>query len=105
MRLGRYDIRIYIPHYEINRKYIPLLSACNGDRIYARWTCTGKTLQGCGGPFTVVGGTGKLSTISGQGDFMMQSTAAEVVVTIPAGGATGSFAGKVEWPALTLVTK
>jgi hypothetical protein len=53
----------------------------------------------------VVGGTGKLSTISGQGEFMMRSTAGEVVITVPAGGATGSFAGKVEWPALKLVTK
>ena len=53
----------------------------------------------------MAGGTGKLSTISGRGDFMMQSTVAEVVVTVPAGGATGNFAGKGEWRALMLVTR
>ena len=36
---------------------------------------------------------------------MMQSMVAEVVATISAGGGTGSFAGKIEWPALTLATK
>ena len=40
----------------------------DGDRLYARWTCTGKTLQGCRGPFTVVGGTGVVfaSKVPGQ---------------------------------------
>jgi hypothetical protein len=35
----------------------------------------------------------------------MSSTVAEAVVTIPEGGATGSFTGKAEWPALKLATK
>jgi hypothetical protein len=77
----------------------------DGTHVYGRWTCTGKPGAGCGGTFKVVGGTGKFSNASGQGDFMMTSTLTEVVVTIPQGGVTGNFTGKVEWPELKLITK
>jgi hypothetical protein len=77
----------------------------DGTHVYGRWTCTGKPGAGCGGTFKVVGGTGKFSNASGQGDFMMTSTLTEVVVTIPQGGVTGNFTGKVEWPELKVTTK
>jgi hypothetical protein len=77
----------------------------DGTHVYGRWTCTGKPGAGCGGTFKVVGGTGRFSNASGQGDFMMTSTLTEVVVTIPQGGVTGSFTGKVEWPELKVTTK
>jgi hypothetical protein len=77
----------------------------DGTHVYGRWTCTGKPGAGCGGTFKVVGGTGKFSNASGQGDFMMTSTLNEVVVTIPQGGVTGNFTGKVEWPELKVTTK
>jgi hypothetical protein len=77
----------------------------DGTHVYARWTCTGKPGAGCGGTFKVLGGTGKFSDASGQGDFMMTSTLNEVVVTIPQGGVTGNFTGKVEWPELKVTTK
>ncbi len=77
----------------------------DGTHVYARWTCTGKPGAGCGGTFKVLGGTGKFSEASGQGDFMMASTLNEVVVTIPQGGVTGNFTGKVEWPELKVTTK
>jgi hypothetical protein len=77
----------------------------DGTHVYGRWTCTGKPGAGCGGTFKVVGGTGKFSNASGQGDFMMTSTLNEVVVTIPQGGVTGNFTGKVQWPELKVTTK
>ncbi|HSF31991.1 MAG TPA: hypothetical protein VLK82_16115 [Candidatus Tectomicrobia bacterium] len=77
----------------------------DGTYVYARWTCTGKPGAGCGGTFKVLGGTGRFKNASGQGDFMMTSTLTEVVVTIPQGGVTGTFTGKVEWPELKLTTK
>jgi hypothetical protein len=77
----------------------------DGTHVYGRWTCTGKPGAGCAGTFKVVGGTGRFSNASGQGDFMMASTLTEVVVTIPQGGVTGNFTGKVEWPELKLTTK
>jgi hypothetical protein len=80
----------------------------DGTHVYARWTCTGKPGEGCGGTFKILGGTGRFNNASGQGDFMMTSTLTEVVVTIPQegqAGVTGNFTGKVVWPELKLTTK
>jgi hypothetical protein len=77
----------------------------DGTHAYGRWTCTGKAGAGCNGTFTVLGGTGRFNGASGQGEFMMSNTLHEVVVTIPQGGVTGNFTGKIEWPSLKLTTK
>lgn len=83
----------------------------DGTHVYGSWTCTGKPGAGCGGTFKVLGGTGRFTNASGQGEFMMTSTLTEAQVTIPkegqAGepGVTGNFTGKVEWPELKLTTK
>ena len=77
----------------------------DGTHVYARWTCTGKAGEGCGGTFKVLGGTGKFANASGQGDFTMTSTLTDLVLTIPQGGITGNFTGKVVWPELKLTTK
>jgi hypothetical protein len=77
----------------------------DGTHAYGRWTCTGKAGAGCSGTFTVLGGTGRFNGASGQGEFSMSSTLNEVVVTVPQGGITGSFTGKIEWPSLKLTTK
>jgi hypothetical protein len=71
-----------------------------GDHLYARWSCTGKPLAGCGGPFTITGGTGQFKTVSGQSEFVVRSTTVEEVVTVPEGGSTGNFAGQAQWTAL-----
>jgi hypothetical protein len=77
----------------------------DGMSVYARWTCTGKPGQGCEGTFTVLGGTGRFNNASGQGDFSMTSTLNELTLTIPQGGVTGNFTGKVAWQELKLTTK
>jgi hypothetical protein len=77
----------------------------DGTHAYGRWTCTGKPGEGCAGTFKVLGGTGRFNNASGQGDFTMTSTLTEVTVTIPQGGVTANFTGKVVWPALKLTTK
>jgi hypothetical protein len=81
----------------------------DGTHVFGRWTCTGKAGAGCAGTFKVVGGTGRFKNASGQGDFMMDSTLTDMVVTVPQGGApggvTGNFTGKVEWPELKITTK
>jgi hypothetical protein len=77
----------------------------DGTHVYARWTCTGKPGEGCGGTFKVLGGTGRFNNASGQGDFTLNSTLTEVVVTIPQGGVTANFTGKAQWSALKLTTK
>jgi hypothetical protein len=77
----------------------------DGTHVYARWMCTGKPGEGCGGTFKVLGGTGKFNNASGQGDFTLSSTLTELVLTIPQGGITGNFTGKVVWPSLKVTTK
>jgi hypothetical protein len=80
----------------------------DGTHVYARWTCTGKPGEGCGGTFKVLGGTGRFNTATGQGDFMLTSTLTDMQVTIPPdgpAGVTGNFTGKVVWPELKLTTK
>jgi hypothetical protein len=49
--------------------------------------------------------TGKFNNVSGQGDFTLSRTLTEAVLTMPQGGITGNFTGKVVWPALKLTTK
>jgi hypothetical protein len=82
-----------------------LFQTQDGTHAYARWTCTGKPGEGCGGTFKVLGGTGRFNGASGQGDFTLTSTLTELVLTIPQGGLTGNFTGKVVWPSLKLTTK
>jgi hypothetical protein len=77
----------------------------DGTHAYGSWTCTGKPGAGCGGTFKVLGGTGKFANATGQGDFTMTSTLNELVITVPEGGVTGNFTGKVEWPELKVTTK
>jgi hypothetical protein len=81
-----------------------IIVTTGGDRLYTSWTCTGKHLEGCGGPFTVKGGTGKFSNVSGQSMFVVQSTVAEYVVSIPEGGVTANFTGQAAWSALKYAT-
>ena len=76
----------------------------NGDRVYAGWSCTGTHLEGCKGPFTVSGGTGKFRSVSGESTFVVRSSMAEYIVSIPDGGVTANFAGQAAWSALRYTT-
>ena len=50
----------------------------------------------------MVGGTGKFSTTSGQGEMMLTTTLIERELKIPEEGVTGNFTGKAVWPALKI---
>jgi hypothetical protein len=76
----------------------------SGDHVYAGWSCSGKHLEGCEGPFTVSGGTGKFSSVSGESTIVVRSTVAEYVVSIPEGGVTANFAGQAAWSPLKYST-
>lgn len=77
-----------------------IITPAGGDRVYAGWSCTGTHLEGCGGPFTLSGGTGKFRTISGESMFVVRSTIAEYIVSVPEGGVTAKFTGQAAWSAL-----
>jgi hypothetical protein len=76
----------------------------DGDRVYAGWSCTGTHLEGCAGPFTISGGTGKFRSVSGESRFLVRSTIAEYIASIPDGGVTANFAGQAVWSALRYTT-
>ena len=77
-----------------------ILATKGGEFLYARWACTGKPGEGCGGLFTITGGTGKFGKASGQSLFAMRSTVGEVVTTVPEKDVTATFTGQVLWEAM-----
>jgi len=74
-----------------------------GEFLYASWTCTGKPKEGCAGPFTVTGGTGKFSKAMGESRFAILSDVMDVVTTVPERDVTGSFTGQAAWTALKYI--
>jgi hypothetical protein len=81
-----------------------IIATKGGEFLYARWACTGKPGEGCGGLFTITGGTGKFSKASGLSLFWMRSTVAEVVITVPGKDVTATFTGQVLWELLQYIT-
>ena len=81
-----------------------IIATKGGEFLYARWTCTGKPGEGCAGPFTVTGGTGKFSKAMGESQFALRSNVMEVVTTVPERDVTGSFTGQAVWAALKYTT-
>jgi hypothetical protein len=81
-----------------------IIATSGGDFLYARWACTGKAGEGCGGLFTITGGTGKFGKAAGQGLFAMRSTVAEAVTTVPEKDVTATFTGQALWEMLKYTT-
>jgi hypothetical protein len=81
-----------------------IIETNGGEFLYARWTCTGKPGEGCAGPFTVTGGTGKFSKAMGESQFAIRSNVMSVVTTVPDRDVTGSFEGQAAWTALKYTT-
>jgi hypothetical protein len=81
-----------------------IIATSGGDSLYASWACSGKPGEGCGGLFTITGGTGKFSKASGLSLFWMRSTVAEAVTTVPEKDVTATFTGQALWEALKYTT-
>ncbi len=47
-------------------------------QVFASWTCSGYHLIGCGGEFTLTGGTGKFAGVTGGGPFAIRSSLHEL---------------------------
>ena len=71
-----------------------------GEHIYARWQCAGTHLEGCTGPFSLLGGTGRFKEITGRGDFHIRSDIAEYVLKAGSDRVEGTATGVAVWPAL-----
>jgi hypothetical protein len=70
-----------------------------GNRVFARFTCTGD-LEGCRGPFTIVGGTGKFAGITGGGEMISRIQARQLTTYAGADNVQQQGAGLAVWPAL-----
>jgi hypothetical protein len=71
----------------------------DGDRVFARFTCTGD-LGGCKGPFTIVGGTGKFTGITGEGEMISRIQARQITTYAGLDDVQQQGAGLATWPAL-----
>jgi len=71
----------------------------DGDRVFARFTCSGD-LEGCRGPFTIVSGTGKFAGITGGGEMISRIQARQLTTYAGADVVQQHGAGLAVWPAL-----
>ncbi len=74
-----------------------IMTASDGDIVYARWTCSGVHLVGCAGDFTLTGGTGKFEGITGQGPFVIRSALRRVVVEALSDSVSEQAVGIAVW--------
>ena len=72
----------------------------DGDRVYAKFTCTGD-FRGCAGPFTLVSGTGKFRGITGEGKMISQLESRDLEVVGGFESAHLRGEGVAFWPKLT----
>jgi hypothetical protein len=56
-----------------------VMTAASGDRLFARWMCTGEPDKGCAGRFVLTGGTGTYQGVTGDGDFVLRLLLSDLV--------------------------
>lgn len=71
-----------------------------GNRVYARFTCKGD-LEGCSGPFSIVGGTGKFAGITGEGEMISRILIRQGTTVTGFQNAEQEGDGVAMWPSLT----
>ena len=77
-----------------------ILTDEEGDRIYSRFTCKGD-LEGCRGPFTIAGGTGKFVGITGKGEMISRIQVRKLTTVVGFETAEQEGEGVAIWPSLT----
>jgi hypothetical protein len=69
----------------------------NGDYIYAEYGCDGEP-GACAGKFTLTGGTGKLTGISGESDLIVRTALSGTTLDPQGGGTVSAAKGLAIWP-------
>jgi len=72
-----------------------------GAQIYANWTCSGYHLVGCTGKFTLTGGTGRFSKVTGGGPITVRTTFRKAAVAADKQSAVETAIGIAFWKGLT----
>ena len=62
------------------------VTAHDGARVFADWSCRGVHFVGCDGKLTLDGGTGRLAGISGSGELRVRSTVRGVAASASSTG-------------------
>ena len=71
-----------------------------GDRVYAEFSCTGD-FEGCQGPFSITGGTGKFTGITGEGEMISKMQTRQLLVVEGFESARQHGEGIAMWPRIT----
>lgn len=71
-----------------------------GERVFAEFSCTGD-FEGCQGPFTITGGTGKFTGITGEGEMISKIQARKLLVVEGFESARQQGEGVAIWPRIT----
>ena len=76
----------------------------DGDRVFARYSCSGDILESCRGPFTIVSGTGKFAGITGGGEMISRVQARQFTAFAGMENVHQQGVGVAVWPALQYKT-
>ncbi len=77
-----------------------IISNPEGERVYAKFSCTGDA-EACRGPFTITSGTGKFTGITGQGEMISQMQSRQLLVVEGFESARQHGEGIAFWPRIT----
>ncbi len=72
-----------------------------GAQVFANWTCSGYHLVGCTGKFTLTGGTGRFSKVTGGGPITVRTTLRKAAVAANRKSAVETAVGIAFWKGLT----
>ncbi len=77
-----------------------MITGEKGAQVFAEWICSGYHLIGCKGEFTLVGGTGRFSGVTGGGPVVVRTTIREVAVQANENSAVEAAIGIAFWKGL-----
>jgi hypothetical protein len=78
-----------------------IITTRSNDKVYATWRCAGEHGTGCAGTFSLTGGTGRFTGITGSSAFEVRSQYLALAAKPGDTSVQGSAAGVAVWPALT----
>ena len=77
-----------------------MITGEKGAQVFADWTCSGYHLIGCKGEFTLRGGTGRFSGVTGGGPIVVRTTIGKVAVQASENSAVEAAIGIAFWKGL-----
>ncbi len=77
-----------------------IITGSEGNRVFAKWRCSGAALVGCKGTFDLTAGTGRFQGISGGGDVVLRTAITKFARNMSEDHAEGIGLGLAIWPNL-----